>query len=144
MTTPWFGLHLPNYTFPGTPPERLFDRVVEQARAAEAAGFGLVTVMDHLNQIPGIGPQTDPMLEGWSVLSALARETSRVRLGTARLRRDLPQPGAARQDGHDPGRDLRRARGVRHGRGLVSTRSTVPSASTSRRSASGWTAWTRR
>jgi F420-dependent oxidoreductase-like protein len=82
MTTPWFGLHLPNYTFPGTPPERLFDRVVEQARAAEAAGFGLVTVMDHLNQIPGIGPQTDPMLEAWSVLSALARETGRVRLGT--------------------------------------------------------------
>ena len=82
MTTPWFGLHLPNYTFPGTPPERLFDRVVEQARAAEDAGFNLVTVMDHMNQIPGIGPQTDPMLEGWSVLSALARETSRVRLGT--------------------------------------------------------------
>jgi F420-dependent oxidoreductase-like protein len=82
MTTPWFGLHLPNYTFPGTPPQQLFDRVVEQARAAEAAGFGLVTVMDHLNQIPGIGPQTDPMLEAWSVLSALARETSRVQLGT--------------------------------------------------------------
>jgi len=82
MTTPWFGLHLPNYTFPGTPPERLFDRIVEQARAAEAAGFGLVTVMDHLNQIPGIGPQADPMLEAWSVLSALARETSRIRLGT--------------------------------------------------------------
>jgi F420-dependent oxidoreductase-like protein len=82
MTTPWFGLHLPSYTFPGTAPERLFDRIVEQARAAERAGFGLVTVMDHLNQIPGIGPQTDPMLEAWSVLSALARETSTVRLGT--------------------------------------------------------------
>ena len=82
MTTPWFGLHLPNYTFPGSPPERLFDRIVEQARAAEAAGFRLVSVMDHLNQIPGIGPQTDPMLEGWSVLSALARETRTVRLAT--------------------------------------------------------------
>ncbi len=82
MTTPWFGLHLPNYTFPETPPERLFDRIVEQARAAETAGFGLVTVMDHLNQIPGIGPQSDPMLESWSVLAALARETRSVRLGT--------------------------------------------------------------
>jgi len=80
--TPWFGLHLPSYTFPDTPPERLFDRVVEQARTAEAAGFGLVTVMDHLYQINGVGPETDPMLEGWSVLNALARETSRVRLGT--------------------------------------------------------------
>ena len=79
---PWFGLHLPNYTFPDTPPERLFDRVVEQARAAEAAGFDLVTVMDHLYQIQGVGPVTDPMLEAWSTLAALARETSRVRLGT--------------------------------------------------------------
>ena len=79
---PWFGLHLPNYTFPDTPPERLFDRVIEQARAAEAAGFDLVTVMDHLYQIQGVGPVTDPMLEAWSTLGALARETSRVRLGT--------------------------------------------------------------
>ena len=78
----WFGFHLPSYTHPDTPPERLFDRVVEQARAAEDAGFALVTVMDHLYQIPGVGRIDEPMLEGWSVLAALARETSRVRLGT--------------------------------------------------------------
>jgi F420-dependent oxidoreductase-like protein len=80
--SPWFGLHLPNYTFPETPPERLFGRLIDQARAAEAAGFSLVSVMDHLYQIPGVGPVTDPMLEGWSTLAALARETTRVRLGT--------------------------------------------------------------
>jgi F420-dependent oxidoreductase-like protein len=79
---PWFGLHLPLYTFPDTPPERLFDRVVAQAKAAELAGFNLVTVMDHLYQIAGVGAETEPMLEGWSTLNALARETSRVRLGT--------------------------------------------------------------
>jgi F420-dependent oxidoreductase-like protein len=78
----WFGFHLPSYTHPGTPPERLFDRVVEQAKAAEDAGFALVTVMDHLYQIPGVGEVDEPMLEGWLVLAALARETSRVRLGT--------------------------------------------------------------
>jgi F420-dependent oxidoreductase-like protein len=82
MTTPWFGLHLPSFSFPDTPPEGIFDRVVAQAKAAEGAGLGLVTVMDHLNQIPGIGRQDEPMLEGWSVLAALARETTRVRLGT--------------------------------------------------------------
>ena len=81
-TKPWFGLHLPSYTFPGTPTERLFDHVVDQARAAEAAGLSLVTVMDHLYQIRGVGAETEPMLEGWSVLNALARETSTVRLGT--------------------------------------------------------------
>lgn len=79
---PWFGLHLPLYTFPDTPSEQLFDRVMEQAKAGESAGFSLVTVMDHLYQIAGVGAETEPMLEGWSTLNALARETSRVRLGT--------------------------------------------------------------
>jgi len=78
----WFGLHLPTYTHPDTQPDRLFDRVVEQAKAAEEAGFAVVTVMDHLYQIPGVGQIDEPMLEGWSVLAALARETTRVRLGT--------------------------------------------------------------
>src|SRR4051812_34388927 len=79
---PWFGLHLPLYTYPGTSSAELFDRVVEQAQAAEKAGFGLVTVMDHLYQITGVGAEDEPMLEGWSVLNALARETTNVRLGT--------------------------------------------------------------
>lgn len=79
---PWFGFHLPLYTYPGTSTAELFDRVVEQVQAAESSGFSLVTVMDHLYQIPGVGQVDEPMLEGWSVLSALARETSKVRLGT--------------------------------------------------------------
>jgi F420-dependent oxidoreductase-like protein len=82
MTTPWFGLHLPLYTFPGATTAQIFDRIAEQARAAEDAGFSLVTVMDHLNQIPVHGAQDEPMLEAWSVLAALARETRSVRLGT--------------------------------------------------------------
>ena len=73
---------MPNYTFPDTPPERLFERVVEQAQAAEACGFSLVTVMDHLYQIAGVGPEDQPMLEAYATLSALARETKSVRLGT--------------------------------------------------------------
>jgi F420-dependent oxidoreductase-like protein len=78
----WFGLHMPSYTFPETAREQLFDRVVEQARAAEDAGFGLVTVMDHFYQIVGVGEPDEPMLEGWTNAAALARETLRVRLGT--------------------------------------------------------------
>src|SRR5664279_1941350 len=79
---PWFGFHMPNYTFPDSPPEQLFDRIVEQAQAAEASGFSLVTVMDHLYQITGVGPEDHPMLEAYAALSALARETKKVRLGT--------------------------------------------------------------
>lgn len=79
---PWFGLHLPSYTHPDAAPADLFDRVVAQAQAAEAAGFRLVTVMDHLYQINGVGRLDEPMLEAWSTLAALARETRRVRLGT--------------------------------------------------------------
>ena len=77
-----FGYHMPNYSFPGVPREGLFDRVVEQARAAEAAGFDLVTVMDHFYQIGGIGPESEPMLESYTTLAALAASTSKVKLGT--------------------------------------------------------------
>jgi F420-dependent oxidoreductase-like protein len=77
-----FGLHMPNFTFPGVPTDRLFDRLVEQAKAAEKAGFDLVTVMDHFYQIRGIGPETEPMMEAYTTLAALAASTSRVKLGT--------------------------------------------------------------
>ena len=73
---------MPNYTFPGVPNEGLFDRVVHQARAAEKAGFDLVTVMDHFYQIRGIGPETEPMMEAYTTLGALAASTTRVKLGT--------------------------------------------------------------
>jgi len=73
---------MPTFTFPGVPNDRLFDRVVENAKAAEKAGFDLVTVMDHFYQIRGIGPETEPMMEAYTTLSALATQTSRVMLGT--------------------------------------------------------------
>jgi F420-dependent oxidoreductase-like protein len=78
----FFGFHMPTFTFPGVPNDRLFDRVAENAKAAEKAGFDLVTVMDHLYQIRGIGPETEPMMEAYTTLSALATQTSRVKLGT--------------------------------------------------------------
>jgi F420-dependent oxidoreductase-like protein len=78
----FFGFHMPNYTYKGVGGDALFGRVVEQAKAAEAAGFDLVTVMDHFYQIGGIGPETGPMLEAYTTLAALAAHTSRVKLGT--------------------------------------------------------------
>jgi F420-dependent oxidoreductase-like protein len=78
----FFGYHLPNFTFPGAPRERLFERYAELATTAEAEGFDMVTCMDHLYQIGGIGPETEPMLEAYTLLGALAARTSRVRLAT--------------------------------------------------------------
>ena len=77
----WFGYHMPNYTFAGVPADALFDRVATLARAAEDAGFGLVTVMDHFYQIRGVGPETDPMMEAYTTLGGLSQRTERVRLG---------------------------------------------------------------
>jgi F420-dependent oxidoreductase-like protein len=82
QSRPFFGYHMPNYTFPGVSNEGLFGRVVELAQAAEAAGFDLVTVMDHLYQIPGVGPEDNAMLESYSTLAGIAASTKKVRLGT--------------------------------------------------------------
>jgi F420-dependent oxidoreductase-like protein len=79
---PFFGYHMHSFSFPGVAPDRLFDRVVELAQAAEAADFDLVTVMDHFYQIGGNGPETEPMLEAYTALAGIAARTSRVRLGT--------------------------------------------------------------
>lgn len=79
---PFFGFHMPNYTFHETPDIDLFDRVVELAQAAEKAGFDMVTVMDHFYQIGVVGSEEEPMLEGYAVLSALAMRTKKVLLGT--------------------------------------------------------------
>lgn len=76
------GFHMPNFTFPGTPDGELFERAAGLAERAEQVGFDLLTVMDHQYQIAVIGPEEDPMLEPYAVLSALAMRTSRVRLGT--------------------------------------------------------------
>ena len=78
---PFFGFHMPNYSYPGVPPEVIFERVADQAVAAEAAGFDLITVMDHFYQIGGVGPEDEPMLEAYATLAGLAARTTRVRLG---------------------------------------------------------------
>ncbi len=74
------GYQLPNFTYPDTTPDQIFGKVVAQARAAEASGFDRVLLMDHFYQLPGLGAHTEPMLECYTMLSALAQHTSTVRL----------------------------------------------------------------
>lgn len=74
------GYQIPNFTIPGATGADIFRNVVEQAKAAEAAGFDRVFVMDHFYQLPGIGAHDEPMFEAYTLLSAIAQHTSKVRL----------------------------------------------------------------
>ena len=77
-----FGLQIPSFTFPYVEDGHLFGRIAEIAVAAEESGFDSVWVMDHFYQIANVGPRTDPMLEAYTLLGALAARTTRASLGT--------------------------------------------------------------
>jgi F420-dependent oxidoreductase-like protein len=79
MTT--YGLQLPKFTFP-VPDDRLFELVAAMATAADDGGFSSLWVMDHFYQLPGLGGPDDKMLEGYTLLGALAARTKKVTLGT--------------------------------------------------------------
>jgi F420-dependent oxidoreductase-like protein len=81
------GLQVPNFTWPAGP-AAITPTLVEIARAADAAGFASLWVMDHFFQIGSpdramdLGPAEDDMLEGYSTLAFLAAQTEHVKLGT--------------------------------------------------------------
>ncbi len=79
MTT--FGFQLPNFTF-GDGDDHMFANVVDLVDAAENIGFESIWVMDHFYQLPALGGGTQPMLESYTLLGALAAVTSIIRLGT--------------------------------------------------------------
>jgi F420-dependent oxidoreductase-like protein len=76
-----FGLQISRFGFPGHPAATAAT-LTEIARAAEAAGFASLWVMDHLLQIPQVGREWEDMLESYTTLGYLAGVTSTIRLGT--------------------------------------------------------------
>ncbi|QRY63547.1 LLM class F420-dependent oxidoreductase [Gordonia sp. PDNC005] len=74
------GYQIPNFTYPDIPAEELFATIVAQAVEAEESGFDTVFVMDHFYQLPMIGTPDQEMIECYTLLSALAQHTSKVRL----------------------------------------------------------------
>lgn len=74
------GYQIPNFTYSDASEKDIFGSVVAQAKAAEDAGFDRVFVMDHFYQLPGIGTHDEPMFECYTMLSALAQHTKKVRL----------------------------------------------------------------
>lgn len=74
------GYQIPNFTYPGGAPADIGPTVVAQAREADAAGADAVFVMDHFYQLPGLGAPSEPMLECYTLLGALATATENVQL----------------------------------------------------------------
>jgi F420-dependent oxidoreductase-like protein len=74
-------LHITSCDYPDVPAEGLFEHLAEMATTAEDNGFSSLSVMDHLHQIPVIGPPERAMLEGTAALAALAARTRRASLG---------------------------------------------------------------
>ncbi|MFF3566368.1 LLM class F420-dependent oxidoreductase [Nocardia jiangxiensis] len=75
------GYQMPHFSHAASARE-LFPSVIEQARAAEAAGFDAAFVMDHFYQLPNLGAPEEPMLEAYTALGALATATERIQLST--------------------------------------------------------------
>ena len=73
------GLHLSNFTYPAGAPALAAD-LARIAAAAEDAGFIRISVMDHVFQIPPVGPIETDMLEAYTALGYLAARTRKVEL----------------------------------------------------------------
>jgi alkanesulfonate monooxygenase SsuD/methylene tetrahydromethanopterin reductase-like flavin-dependent oxidoreductase (luciferase family) len=76
-----FGIHNSSWLDADDPAEA-FEAVKAKAQWAEDHGFAWFSVMDHMIQIPRVGPPDEPVLEGWTVLAGLAAVTGRIRLAT--------------------------------------------------------------
>ena len=83
MTNPniRMGLQIPSFTYPGVGTADLFETISGIAVTAEQSGFDSVWVMDHFYQLPLIGRPDENMFEAYTLLSAIAARTERVRLG---------------------------------------------------------------
>ena len=75
------SLHIPNFNYPGVEPDQLFEKIAAIATTCEASGFSSVSVMDHLHQIAPVGPPENYMLEGSTVLAAIAARTQELTMG---------------------------------------------------------------
>jgi F420-dependent oxidoreductase-like protein len=75
------GVHVPDFTYPGGA-ATLGSDLARIADGADAAGIDRLSVMDHLWQIPNVGPVDHDMLEAYTALGFLAAHSSRVKLLT--------------------------------------------------------------
>jgi F420-dependent oxidoreductase-like protein len=72
-----FGYHNASFAYDDEP---LADAMIERAQFVEEAGFTWYTLMDHLWQLPMVGAKTEPFVECYAGLSALAAATEEMEL----------------------------------------------------------------
>ena len=77
-----FGLHHNSFLTSDGRPESIWPEMRERVGWLEANGFAYLSVMDHLWQIPGVGPADQPFMEAWTTLGAVAASTERLQLTT--------------------------------------------------------------
>jgi F420-dependent oxidoreductase-like protein len=74
------GIHYANFTMPGGP-AAMGPMLGATAKAAEAGGVSMFTLMDHWFQMEAYKTAHDPMLEGYTGLGFIAGQTSTMELG---------------------------------------------------------------
>ncbi len=113
-----FGVHNPSWVY-GPDATEIFDGIKAKAQWAENSGFVWFSVMDHLIQIGGVGVPTEPFMEGWTVLSALAAVHQPHPARHACLLGRLSQSRASGENFRWRRPDQPRAHDAWHRRGLV-------------------------
>ena len=79
-----FGLQHPSFSFDykDNDTSQILGSLKNLVTSAEENGFDSFWVMDHFHQLQMIGAPGEPMLEGWTTISALAGVTNKIKLGT--------------------------------------------------------------
>jgi F420-dependent oxidoreductase-like protein len=79
-----FGLQHPSFSFDykDNDTSQIFHSLESLVTSAEEKGFDSFWVMDHFHQLQMMGAPGEPMLEGWTTISALAGVTKKIKLGT--------------------------------------------------------------
>ena len=76
-----FGLEHINFSYDGQGPQ-MVESLKKLVSRAESIGFDSFWVMDHFQQVGGVGEPYEPVLESWTTQAVVAGFSSRIKLGT--------------------------------------------------------------
>ncbi len=130
------GLQISSFSWPGGA-DAIGPTLARVAHQADDIGFDSIWVMDHFFQIRGVGPARGADARGHDDARLPRGEHSERPARADGRRRPLPPSGPVGEGDDDARRPVRRPGLARDRRGLEQGRVATPSASRSRRSATG-------